>query len=215
MPIGGWSAQCLRSNPAFPYRQRPAAGACLSALAGTFPVCFLEPSLNQSNPYSIYNTMTAPQREGDNHTLHFFVVCIIFVFSESSDHAPPTPPPTPPPLGFRGPYIIFHMCFCQTWDCQMPWRTCVPSCPLWNRPWGKWRSLQAPAPQLTRPTTCRSRRSLCPCCAATCPAGGTAVLGASRPARSAALSRLNMPVTSLATSSVSSTTTWAPARAIG
>nr|XP_040034926.1 ryanodine receptor 2 [Gasterosteus aculeatus aculeatus] len=43
--------------------QRPAAGACLAALAGTFPVCFLEPSLNQSNPYSIYNTMTAPQRE--------------------------------------------------------------------------------------------------------------------------------------------------------
>ncbi|XP_062422699.1 ryanodine receptor 2 [Pungitius pungitius] len=43
--------------------QRPAAGACLAALAGTFPVCFLEPSLNHHNPYSIYNTMTASQRE--------------------------------------------------------------------------------------------------------------------------------------------------------
>ncbi|XP_041802824.1 ryanodine receptor 2-like [Chelmon rostratus] len=43
--------------------QRPAAGACLAALAGTFPVCFLEPALNQNNPYSIYNTMTATERE--------------------------------------------------------------------------------------------------------------------------------------------------------
>ncbi|KAM8858469.1 ryanodine receptor 2 isoform 4-T8 [Spinachia spinachia] len=43
--------------------QRPAAGACLAALAGTFPVCFLEPSLNQHNPFSIYNTMTASYRE--------------------------------------------------------------------------------------------------------------------------------------------------------
>ncbi|KAA8583639.1 hypothetical protein FQN60_014847 [Etheostoma spectabile] len=43
--------------------QRPAAGACLAALTGTFPVCFLEPSLNQNNPYSIYNTMSASERE--------------------------------------------------------------------------------------------------------------------------------------------------------
>ncbi|XP_028459753.1 LOW QUALITY PROTEIN: ryanodine receptor 2 [Perca flavescens] len=43
--------------------QRPAAGACLAALTGTFPVCFLEPSLNQKNPYSIYNTMSASERE--------------------------------------------------------------------------------------------------------------------------------------------------------
>uniref|UniRef100_A0A671YWR5 Ryanodine receptor 2 n=1 Tax=Sparus aurata TaxID=8175 RepID=A0A671YWR5_SPAAU len=43
--------------------QRPAAGACLAALTGTFPVCFLEPALNQNNPYSIYNTMTASERE--------------------------------------------------------------------------------------------------------------------------------------------------------
>uniref|UniRef100_A0A8C3ABS1 Ryanodine receptor 2 n=1 Tax=Cyclopterus lumpus TaxID=8103 RepID=A0A8C3ABS1_CYCLU len=54
---------CRRPNTAFQYRQRTAAGACLAALAGTFPVCFLEPSLNQDNPYSIYNTMTASQRE--------------------------------------------------------------------------------------------------------------------------------------------------------
>ncbi|XP_078017038.1 ryanodine receptor 2 [Epinephelus lanceolatus] len=38
--------------------QRPAAGACLAALTGTFPVCFLEPSLNHNNPYSIYNIMS-------------------------------------------------------------------------------------------------------------------------------------------------------------
>ncbi|KAM3606327.1 uncharacterized protein V6R79_014397 [Siganus canaliculatus] len=43
--------------------QRSAAGACLAALTGTFPVCFLEPTLNQNNPYSIYNTMTATERE--------------------------------------------------------------------------------------------------------------------------------------------------------
>ncbi|KAM4597636.1 ryanodine receptor 2-like, partial [Polymixia lowei] len=44
--------------------QRPAAGACLAALTGAFPVCFLEPALNQDNPYSIYNTMSATEREG-------------------------------------------------------------------------------------------------------------------------------------------------------
>ncbi|KAE8280778.1 Ryanodine receptor 2 [Larimichthys crocea] len=43
--------------------QRPAAGACLAALTGTFPVCFLEPALNQNNPFSIYNTMSATERE--------------------------------------------------------------------------------------------------------------------------------------------------------
>ncbi|XP_059214929.1 ryanodine receptor 2 [Centropristis striata] len=43
--------------------QRPAAGACLAALTGAFPVCFLEPSLNQNNPYSVYNTMSASERE--------------------------------------------------------------------------------------------------------------------------------------------------------
>ncbi|XP_056903963.1 ryanodine receptor 2-like isoform X5 [Takifugu flavidus] len=43
--------------------QRPAAGACLAALTGTFPVCFLEPALNQNNPYSIYNTICALERE--------------------------------------------------------------------------------------------------------------------------------------------------------
>ncbi|KAM7408499.1 hypothetical protein PAMA_002295 [Pampus argenteus] len=43
--------------------QRSAAGACLAALTGAFPVCFLEPALNQNNPYSIYNTMSATERE--------------------------------------------------------------------------------------------------------------------------------------------------------
>ncbi|KAK5854224.1 hypothetical protein PBY51_015313 [Eleginops maclovinus] len=43
--------------------QRAAAGACLAALTGTFPVCFLEPSLNQNNPHSIFNTMSASERE--------------------------------------------------------------------------------------------------------------------------------------------------------
>uniref|UniRef100_A0A667ZYR6 Ryanodine receptor 2b (cardiac) n=1 Tax=Myripristis murdjan TaxID=586833 RepID=A0A667ZYR6_9TELE len=43
--------------------QRQAAGACLAALTGAFPVCFLEPALNQDNPYSIYNTMSATERD--------------------------------------------------------------------------------------------------------------------------------------------------------
>ncbi|XP_071766090.2 ryanodine receptor 2-like [Centroberyx gerrardi] len=43
--------------------QRPAAGACLAALTGAFPVCFLEPALNQDNPFSIYNTMSDTERE--------------------------------------------------------------------------------------------------------------------------------------------------------
>uniref|UniRef100_A0A3P8S6G8 Ryanodine receptor 2 n=1 Tax=Amphiprion percula TaxID=161767 RepID=A0A3P8S6G8_AMPPE len=42
---------------------RSAAGACLAALTGAFPVCFLEPVLNQSNPYSIYNTMSATEKK--------------------------------------------------------------------------------------------------------------------------------------------------------
>ncbi|XP_068597641.1 ryanodine receptor 2-like [Brachionichthys hirsutus] len=42
---------------------RPAAGVCLAALSGTFPVCFLEPALNHNNPYSIYNAVSAPERE--------------------------------------------------------------------------------------------------------------------------------------------------------
>ncbi|XP_045927387.1 ryanodine receptor 2 [Micropterus dolomieu] len=43
--------------------QRPMAGACLAALTGTFPVCFLEPALDLNNPYFIYNTMSAIERE--------------------------------------------------------------------------------------------------------------------------------------------------------
>ncbi|XP_041866038.1 ryanodine receptor 2 isoform X2 [Melanotaenia boesemani] len=41
--------------------QRSAVGACLAALTGVFPICFLEPGLNQNNPYSIYNTMSATE----------------------------------------------------------------------------------------------------------------------------------------------------------
>ncbi|XP_077586244.1 ryanodine receptor 2 [Stigmatopora nigra] len=41
---------------------RPAAGSCLAALTAAFPVCFLEPAVNQSNPYSIYNTMSITER---------------------------------------------------------------------------------------------------------------------------------------------------------
>lgn len=57
----------------FPYRQRSVAGACLAALTGTFPVCFLEPALNQSNPYSIYNTMSGTEREGNEYNC--YVLC--------------------------------------------------------------------------------------------------------------------------------------------
>ncbi|KAK7901892.1 hypothetical protein WMY93_018661 [Mugilogobius chulae] len=37
------------------------AGACLAALSQAFPVSFLEPELNQDNPFSIYTTMTVAQ----------------------------------------------------------------------------------------------------------------------------------------------------------
>lgn len=65
--LGQQSVSCLY-NSEFPFRQRPAAGACVAALTGAFPVCFLEPALNQNNPYSIYNTMSATEREGNKHT---------------------------------------------------------------------------------------------------------------------------------------------------
>lgn len=58
------SVMFLCANATFLCRQRPAAGACLAELTGTFPVCFLEPGLNQNNPYSIYNTTSALEREG-------------------------------------------------------------------------------------------------------------------------------------------------------
>ncbi|XP_075894426.1 ryanodine receptor 2 [Nelusetta ayraudi] len=44
-------------------RQRTVAGACVAALTSAFPVCFLEPALNQNNPHSIYNTMSDAERE--------------------------------------------------------------------------------------------------------------------------------------------------------
>ncbi|KAM9364976.1 ryanodine receptor 2 [Pholidichthys leucotaenia] len=69
--VGGIQASCYRilnslyslgtSSSIFMERQRSAAGACLAALAEAFPVCFLEPDLNQNNPYSIYNTLSATE----------------------------------------------------------------------------------------------------------------------------------------------------------
>lgn len=38
-------------------RYRPAIGSCLGAFASTFPIAFLEPSLNKNNPYSLVNKM--------------------------------------------------------------------------------------------------------------------------------------------------------------
>lgn len=49
----------------FPHRQRTKAGACVAALTAAFPVCFLEPALNQNNRNSIYNTMSDTEREGN------------------------------------------------------------------------------------------------------------------------------------------------------
>ncbi|XP_042194266.1 ryanodine receptor 3 isoform X3 [Callorhinchus milii] len=39
-------------------RQRPVLGECLATLAAAMPVAFLEPSLNQHNPKSVFNTKT-------------------------------------------------------------------------------------------------------------------------------------------------------------
>ncbi|KAG7228617.1 hypothetical protein INR49_013303 [Caranx melampygus] len=71
--LGGIQVSCYRilnslyslgnSGSIYVEGQRPAAGTCLAALTGAFPVCFLEPALNQNNPYSIYNTQSAAERE--------------------------------------------------------------------------------------------------------------------------------------------------------
>ncbi|XP_038616986.1 ryanodine receptor 2 [Tachyglossus aculeatus] len=47
-------------------RQRSALGECLAAFASAFPVAFLETSLNQHNPYSIYNTKSPRERAALN-----------------------------------------------------------------------------------------------------------------------------------------------------
>lgn len=36
-------------------RYRPAIGSCLGAFASTFPIAFLEPTLNRNNPHSLMN----------------------------------------------------------------------------------------------------------------------------------------------------------------
>ncbi|CAB1444212.1 unnamed protein product, partial [Pleuronectes platessa] len=71
--VGGVQVSCYRilnsvyslgiSSSIYMEGQRPAAGACLAALTAAFPVCFLEPDFNQNNPYSIYNTLSADERE--------------------------------------------------------------------------------------------------------------------------------------------------------
>lgn len=100
-----------RANTAFLCRQRPAAGACLAALTATFPVCFLEPDLNQNNPYSIYNTANALEREGISFSMFWPLD------SESLDS------------------VLFLSVVFQSWGYLIMWRTRVPSCLLWNRLW--------------------------------------------------------------------------------
>ncbi|KAM9726666.1 ryanodine receptor 2-like [Menidia menidia] len=55
--------------------QRSAAGGCLAALTGALPVCFLEPSLNPNNPYSIYNTMSTAEIKDQGLPDHVEEVC--------------------------------------------------------------------------------------------------------------------------------------------
>ncbi|KAM9848015.1 LOW QUALITY PROTEIN: ryanodine receptor 2-like [Aulostomus maculatus] len=55
--------------------QSLAAGACLAALTGAFPVCFLEPAINQTNPYSIYNTLSAAERDDLGLPVHVEDMC--------------------------------------------------------------------------------------------------------------------------------------------
>nr|XP_043902413.1 ryanodine receptor 2-like [Solea senegalensis] len=71
--VGGIQVSCYRiinslyslgnSSNVYMEGQKPAAGACLAALTGAFPLCYLEPALNQNNPYSIYNTQSVTERE--------------------------------------------------------------------------------------------------------------------------------------------------------
>uniref|UniRef100_A0A8D0GF69 Ryanodine receptor 1 n=1 Tax=Sphenodon punctatus TaxID=8508 RepID=A0A8D0GF69_SPHPU len=43
-------------------RQRPALGECLARLAAAMPVAFLEPHVNEHNPYSVYTTKSPRER---------------------------------------------------------------------------------------------------------------------------------------------------------
>ncbi|XP_051816036.1 ryanodine receptor 2 [Acanthochromis polyacanthus] len=71
--VGGIQVSCYRilnslyslgtSSSIYMDGHRSAAGSCLAALTGAFPVCFLEPGLNQNNPYSIYNIMSATEKK--------------------------------------------------------------------------------------------------------------------------------------------------------
>lgn len=48
-------------------RYRPAIGSCLGAFASTFPIAFLEPSLNKNNPHSVFHKLfeQSPQTAQD------------------------------------------------------------------------------------------------------------------------------------------------------
>ncbi|XP_061600533.1 ryanodine receptor 2 isoform X1 [Cololabis saira] len=69
--VGGIQVSCYRilnilyslgtSSSIYVEGQGSAVGACLAALTEAFPVCFLEPDLNENNPYSIFNTMSAAE----------------------------------------------------------------------------------------------------------------------------------------------------------
>lgn len=53
-------------------RHRPAIGSCLGAFASTFPVAFLEPHLNNHNPFCIHGKLQEHSLEAQgNQTLLF------------------------------------------------------------------------------------------------------------------------------------------------
>lgn len=47
-------------------RHRPAVGTCLGAFASTFPVAFLEPHLNNHNPYCIHGKLQESSLEAQD-----------------------------------------------------------------------------------------------------------------------------------------------------
>ena len=55
-------------------RHRPAVGSCLGAFASTFPIAFLEPTLNKNNPYSCHHKLQAGSGACGNNPSY----CIIY-----------------------------------------------------------------------------------------------------------------------------------------
>lgn len=78
------SLNCPSLVTTFCHRQRTAAGACVAALTTAFPVCFLEPELNQNNPHSIYNTISDTEREGSKYRVSVFWLSATSTFNVSS-----------------------------------------------------------------------------------------------------------------------------------